>query len=154
MSPIVSKNAKVLLLGSMPGTQSLLKNEYYAHKNNAFWLILFNILKSKKTTSYKIKKNLVLRKKIGIWDVIKTCKRVGSLDSDICEEKVNNISGLLRRHKNIKAIFLNGRKTESLFKKHFGHLRVHREYLPSTSPAYPKIFNIKLKKWKRILDFL
>ena len=38
--PIVSKDAKLLILGSMPSVTSLEKQEYYGFKHNRFWKII------------------------------------------------------------------------------------------------------------------
>ena len=49
-APITPDNAKILILGTMPGTKSLELNQYYGHKQNNFWKFMFEILKEKFST--------------------------------------------------------------------------------------------------------
>lgn len=92
---------------------------------------------------------------IALWDVIDSCERKGSLDSEIKNEEANQIAGLLETHPNIKAIFCNGGKSYKNLVKLLGKdsdLPVF--LLPSTSPAYTIPFEKKLEEWKKILCFL
>ncbi len=142
--PLVGKNAKVLILGSMPGERSLAENQYYAHPRNCFWFILSQLFGFDVDADYQTRANLVTKRGISIWDVLKTCRRDGSLDSAIKPASVivNNIDLFLCENFNIKTIFFNGAKAEELYKKHilpsisgeFKKLNLIR--LPSTSPAF------------------
>ena len=53
------------------------------------------------------------------WDVIQSCNRDGSLDSNIQNEVPNNLPDLLKQFPNIKIICLNGNKAYTAFKKYF-----------------------------------
>ena len=100
---------------------------------------------------YKTKLSVLLANKFALWDVIKSCSRDGSLDSNIKNEQPNDIPALLRQYPNIKAICLNGNKSYSAFKKHFPDLlnRYKCFKLPSTSPANAR-YNLEhlLAEWE------
>ena len=154
--PIIPNNAKILILGSFPGVQSLVKQEYYAHPQNQFWKILFELLKAEFSTNYTIRQKLLHENHIAIWDVIDTCQRKGSLDVDIRKEAENNIKDLLEEHSTIKALFCNGQKSYKNLIKIMGTSSEIPIYaLPSTSPAHASMKKEeKLEQWKIILDFL
>lgn len=142
--PIINKNSKILILGSMPGIKSLDAQEYYAHPQNRFWKvigIIFNANNLDKQ-NYKNKTELLLKNNIALWDTIKFCTREGSLDSAIENEKPNEINILLKNYTNIKTICLNGNKAYNALKKYFPKLFAEEKYtiikLPSTSPANAK----------------
>lgn len=137
--PSINKNSKILILGSMPGVKSLAKQEYYAHPQNRFWKLmgLFCSCSDLHNLKYNKKLETLLNNNFALWDVIKTCNRIGSLDSDIQNETPNEITKLLKKYSNIEIICLNGNKAYSAFKKHFPDLlKSYRCFkLPSTSPA-------------------
>lgn len=153
--PIISKDAKVLILGSVPGIKSLEMQEYYAHPQNKFWKILFELFKENCTTNYAEKVEFLHRNKIAVWDVIDTCERKGSLDAEIKNENHHDILQLLMENPSIKVIFCNGQKSfktlEKILSKNF-HLPII--VLPSTSPAYTISFEKKLEEWTQIRSFL
>ena len=136
--PNIDNNSKVLILGSMPGILSLEKKQYYAHPQNRFWKLMgmFCNCKNLSDLDYSNKLEILLDNKLALWDVIASCNRIGSLDSNIQNEKPNNILKLLDNYK-IEKICLNGNKAYSAFKRYFPELLTHYECykLPSTSPA-------------------
>ncbi len=149
---ISNKEAKVLILGTMPGVQSLKRNQYYGHNQNAFWKILFTIFEEPFSQDYEIRKELVLKHTIAIWDVLQTCVREGSLDSAIEQEVPNDFNAFLAAHPNIEYIFFNGQKAAHYFKK---YVTVSEKYklhtLPSTSPAHASLsFELKKEAWQII----
>lgn len=87
--------------------------------------------------NYQDKLQILLKNRIALWDVIQSCNRDGSLDSNIQNELPNDIPKLLKQFPNIKIICLNGNKSYSAFKKYFPKLLEEYECykLPSTSPA-------------------
>lgn len=145
-------DATVLLLGTMPGVQSLAMNQYYAHPRNHFWKVLHTLFEEEPTADYSLKKEMLLRNKVAVWDVLQACERQGSLDSAIIKEVPNDFTGFLESHPNIKLIAFNGQKAAAFFKK---HVQLTKDYafitLPSTSPANAgKSFEQKLKEWEII----
>ena len=140
-SPNINNNSKILILGSMPGTKSLEDQQYYAHPQNRFWKLLGKCCNCENLSEldYKNKLKILLDNHIALWDVIQSCNRIGSLDSNIQNEKPNDIPKLLREY-NIEKICLNGNKSYSAFKKYFPNLLIQYACykLPSTSPANAK----------------
>ena len=114
---------------------SLAKREYYAHPRNDFWRILQKL--AGVSGGYKNKCRGLKANRIALWDVVKTCERRGSSDTRIKKPVPNDLEGFLLRHPQINAIYLNGRKAESLYRKHFsGKIALRAGYLPSSSPAH------------------
>ena len=157
--PSIDKKSKILILGSMPGIKSLEEQKYYAHPQNRFWRVMAYICNENFLPDFDYQKKLevLLKNKIALWDTIKTCKRQGSLDSDIQNETPNDIRGLLKKYPDIKTICLNGNKSYSAFKKYFPDLykncACHK--MPSTSPANARYSLEKLiSEWKIILQNL
>lgn len=155
--PSIDNESKILILGSMPGIKSLEEQQYYAHPQNRFWKVMGNICNEPKLSEldYETKLKTLLNNNIALWDTIKSCKREGSLDSDIQNEKPNDIRKLLKTYPNIETICLNGNKSYSAFKKYFPVLfekyACHR--MPSTSPANARYsLNILIKEWSKIIS--
>lgn len=140
-SPNINENSEILILGSMPGIKSLEYQEYYAHPQNRFWKVIGKCcnFENLHELSYSNKLQILLDNKIALWDVIESCQRTGSLDSNIKSEKPNNITALLKKF-HIRKICLNGNKSYNAFKKYFPELLIKYNCikLPSTSPANAK----------------
>ena len=156
-APSINNNSKVLILGSMPGVKSLEKQQYYAHPQNRFWKVMRVICNEPKLLDfdYKTKLKTLLNNNIALWDTIKSCKREGSLDSDIQNETPNDIRKLLKNYPNIKTICLNGNKSYSAFKKHFPDLweKYSCRKMLSTSPANARYsLEVLIKEWNKYLS--
>ena len=154
--PSIDNNSKILILGSMPGVKSLEEQQYYAHPQNRFWKVMAYICNEPKLHefAYDLKLKTLLKNNIALWDTIKSCKREGSLDSDIQNETPNDINGLLKKYPNIKTICLNGNKSYSAFKKYFPDLldKYYWHKMPSTSPANARCsLDILIKEWAKVL---
>jgi TDG/mug DNA glycosylase family protein len=153
--PIIDKRTKVLILGSFPGCDSLKHRQYYAHSRNHFWEIASVVLnKDIASLGYNRKKKALLQNGIGLWDVIRSCRRKGSSDGKIANYCINDITGLVKKYPNIQAIFLNGRKAENLFKAAFPVLSEKAFYLPSSSPANAGMpLTQKVNLWRKIKTY-
>ena len=149
--PVINEESKILILGSVPGVKSLEKQEYYAHPQNTFWKIIFELFQESFTEKYSKKIEILNKNKIALWDVIDTCERKGSLDSEIRNEEANDIETLLKNHPNISAIFCNGGKSFKNLKKILKDKSNISVYLlPSTSPLHTISFDKKLAAWEVI----
>lgn len=153
--PSINNKSKILILGSMPGIKSLEEQQYYAHPNNRFWRVMAYICENPALpeVEYKQKLEILLKNNIALWDTIKSCKREGSLDSDIQNEIPNDIKKLLKEYPNIIAIYLNGNKSYNAFKKYNPDLPEKYKCfkMPSTSPANAR-YNLEklITKWQII----
>lgn len=152
--PISNSKTEILILGSMPGDKSIELKEYYGHPQNRFWKLISFITNNKLPVAYEEKKALLLKTKIGIWDVAKKANRRGSLDRAIRDVVPNDIENFIIQHKNLNVICFNGKKPEALYDKYFKR-KPDIKYisLPSSSPANVSIdFDTICKKWQQILE--
>ncbi|MGE8513028.1 MAG: DNA-deoxyinosine glycosylase [Chryseobacterium culicis] len=153
--PIIDYQSDILILGSIPGVKSLEMQQYYAHPQNKFWKIIFELLNEEFTHDYTQRIETIKKHHIALWDVIDSCERKGSLDSEIKNEEANQIAELLEEYPNVKAIFCNGGKSYKNLQKVLGKNYKRPIFLlPSTSPLHTVSFEKKLEEWKRILEFL
>jgi TDG/mug DNA glycosylase family protein len=142
----------------MPGKASLLATQYYAHSRNSFWPIMGDLITATRTLPYTLRIQILKSNGIALWDVLASCTRESSLDSDIDKTSAcpNNFELFLSTHQNITDIFFNGLMAQECFNKLVLHklkpnlIRYTR--LPSTSPAHATMtYNQKLNAWKAIL---
>ena len=154
--PVMGEKPEILILGSMPGEESLRQARYYAHPKNAFWPIMGSILGFDPALPYHERLELLKSSHIALWDVLESCVRSGSLDSKIRAEHPNDFIKLFKHAPSIKLIVFNGSTAERLFRKHFkDSLDGGRKFIkaPSTSPAFASIaLNAKLLQWRQTLD--
>jgi hypoxanthine-DNA glycosylase len=143
---IYDKNSIYLFLGSFPSVKSREYSFYYMHPQNRFYPLLKEVFNDDFTTLDLVKKKeLLLKHKIALFDVIKSCEIIGSSDSSIKNITPNDIEYIVK-NSNIKKIILNGKLAYNLFIKYFPSLTNISYYLPSTSPANAKCSLDKLKE--------
>jgi len=161
--PVVAPDARVLILGSMPGRVSLEASQYYAHPRNAFWPIICRLFNEPRQLSYDERLQLVQKNSTALWDVMQYCEREGSLDSAIEPSTVvaNDFVQFFGENPSIHYLFFNGAQAESSFKRHVvADLSAHgialeMSRLPSTSPAYAAMsFEQKLEQWQRVREVI
>ncbi len=153
---VMQSDARILILGSLPGRRSIEQQQYYAHPQNAFWPIMQAL--------YGIRGNYVERlgqlvdNHIALWDVLESSVRPGSLDASIetPSARANDFDGLFRACPDIRLIAFNGQKASQLFRRLVpevpGEGRVQQVQLPSTSPAFAAMpFSVKLERWREAL---
>jgi double-stranded uracil-DNA glycosylase len=156
--PIAAHDARILILGSMPGVASLTANQYYAHPRNAFWPIMAALFSFDATMGYAERVRALQGVNVAVWDVLKFCERPGSLDAAILRESevANDFADFFSRHSNITHVFFNGSTAAACFKRHCSALLACDQWrfqrLPSTSPAHAGLgFEAKLSEWRKAL---
>jgi hypoxanthine-DNA glycosylase len=154
---IARADARILILGSMPGQASLAAQAYYAHPRNAFWPIMGTLCGFAPDASYSERTDALRAAGVALWDVLAKCIRPGSLDSAIRLETAatNDFPDFFRNHQAIRHVFFNGAAAESLFRRralpYLAGVQVNFSRLPSTSPAHAGLsFAAKLAAWKAV----
>jgi hypoxanthine-DNA glycosylase len=163
--PVITPASAVLILGSMPGTLSLRRRQYYAHPRNLFWPIMGDLVGVPVAAAYSERVAHLAQSGIALWDSLKYCqRRPGSLDADIVAgtEEPNDFATLLAEHRGIRAIAFNGKKSEQVFRQQALPAipaalveQLALIGLPSTSPANASLtYEQKLDRWRVILTYL
>ncbi|HTV88414.1 MAG TPA: DNA-deoxyinosine glycosylase [Stellaceae bacterium] len=154
--PVVDAGCRVLVLGTLPGEESLRRREYYAHPRNLFWPIVFGLFDATPMPVYADRLAFVLGCRIALWDVCASAHRLLSADTAIRAEIPNAIDALLDSYPAIRGVAFNGSGAQRLYDRHFAR-RPDRLYLalPSTSPAHARLgFAEKLARWTALRDAL
>jgi hypoxanthine-DNA glycosylase len=150
--PVVDAGIKTLILGSFPSRASLGKAQYYGHPQNHFWRLVGAVIgEPLPEMDYQQRLRTLLKHRIGLWDIIGTCKREGSLDSNIRNPGHNDYARVTNVAKKLRRVCFNGKtagKLEPLFIE-WGYETV---VLSSSSPANTMRFEEKLKQWRQIVQ--
>ena len=157
--PIAPPDARVLILGSLPGQVSLARGEYYAHSRNAFWAIMEHLFGVSRQSPYTDRVQRLQMRGIALWDVCASAYRPGSLDSSLSAEIPNDFESFLAHYGDLKLIAFNGAKAAKLFHQRIVPnlppplAAIRRMVLPSTSPAHAGMpFEGKLQQWRQALE--
>jgi len=157
LPPIARRDARLFLLGSLPGDASLAAQRYYAHPTNQFWLLLGAAIGEELAgLDYEQRLTRLAERRIGLWDVIATATRRGSLDQAIREAQHNRIEHLLHDFPQLGAIAFNGSTAASSGRKLIGEPPAGLSLidLPSSSAANTRPFAEKAAAWARLAQFL
>lgn len=133
--PIYDSNSRILILGTFPSVKSREGEFYYHHPQNRFWRIISGLYGEPLPGSIEEKKQLLLRNRIAVWDVIQSCEITGSSDSSIRNVVPNDINTLLKLT-GIRDIYANGGTAYRLYQRYIMPVTGRDiQQLPSTSPA-------------------
>ncbi len=150
--PNFSEDARILILGSMPGVESLRQQQYYAFRFNVFWRIIGELFGFDPQQPYALRLECLKHHRIALWDVLQYCERAGSLDAAIRNAQANDIPGLLKKCPQMELICCNGGAAYRYFKKFFPAPPIPVLQLPSTSPAAARLnYEAKLALWRSAL---
>jgi len=154
LPPIADARARVLILGNMPSVMSLAAREYYGNPRNAFWRIAADLFGFAADDPYPRRTDALRRHGVAVWDVLRHCRRVGSLDSAVEPDSMvaNDFGAFFAEHPSIGRVFFNGAAAERNFAR---LVRVDAPVsyvrLPSTSPAQTMGYADKLAAWRVIV---
>ncbi len=151
IEPVYDHNSKILILGSFPSVKSRVACFFYGHPQNRFWKVTSAVYNNELPITIEEKKDFLLRNKIAVWDVIKSCDIKGSSDSSI-ENVIPNDISLILNNSNIETIYCNGNKSYELYMHYiYSNIKIEPIKLPSTSPANAACTLEKLiETWKQI----
>ena len=167
-APHVDGETRLVILGSLPGGQSLAKQQYYAHPQNHFWRLLESVFDAPLVAlDYPSRLAALSRLHIGLWDVIANAERQGSLDSAIKRPEAQSLHQLTSLCPKLTAIAFNGAKSAALGRKALGEKgealtldivggpsrTIRLIDLPSSSAAYTLAFEKKVQRWAELAPF-
>ena len=155
LAPIEGPDARLLILGNMPSAMSLSAQEYYGNPRNAFWRIMGSICGFDPAAPYPQRVATLTEHRIAVWDVLRSCRRAGSLDSAVERDSMvaNDFESFFNTHTDISRVLFNGAAAEANFARLVGCDRAPPSVrLPSTSPAQTMRYADKLSAWQAALN--
>jgi hypoxanthine-DNA glycosylase len=150
-APIAGPSARLLILGNAPSVLSLARQQYYGNPHNAFWRIMAEMFGCPADAPYEDRCQALAGNGVAVWDVLRSCRRAGSLDSAVERDSMvaNDFAEFFIAHPSIERVFFNGAGAESNYRRLF---RVDAPAtcvrLPSTSPAHTMRYADKLAAWR------
>jgi hypoxanthine-DNA glycosylase len=154
--PVADERTRVLVLGSLPGEESLARQRYYANPRNHFWRLMSAVSGAELVPlDYGARLQALLDARVGLWDSVGTASRDGSLDAAIRDHIPNALADLARSLPELKAVGFNGGTSARIGMKALaGATEAALIVLPSSSPAYTLAFEKKLEAWLQLRDYL
>ena len=154
--PVADARTKVLVLGSLPGEESLARRQYYANPRNHFWSLIGAVAGLDLVSlPYPGRLEALLAAGIGLWDTVGSATRRGSLDGAIRLDRANDLAALAATLPALRAVGFNGGKSAALGMKQLAGIGgLSLVPLPSSSPAFTLPFEAKLASWLKLREFL
>ena len=155
-APVADDRTRVLILGSLPGDASLKAAQYYAHPRNAFWPLIGGLLgEDLPALPYEERVVRLKARGVGLWDVIASAERSGSLDAAIRSPEAADLLGLAGGLPNLRAVAFNGGLSARLGRRILADLEgIALIDLPSSSPAHARSLDEKRQAWSALTPFL
>jgi double-stranded uracil-DNA glycosylase len=153
--PVIDQRTRLLVLGSLPGEESLRQARYYANPRNHFWRLMGAVIgRELGALPYEARLDALLAAGVGLWDVVASASRRGSLDTAIRGHEPNLLADLVAAQPGLAAIGFNGAKSAAIGRKALGPTGLALIDLPSSSPAYTLPFEAKRETWLQLRRFL
>jgi double-stranded uracil-DNA glycosylase len=156
-SAVISRETRIVILGSLPSDVSLRHRQYYAHPANQFWPLIGRVIEADLVSvPYENRLATLLKSGIGLWDVVACATRAGSGDGVIRIKKENQLAELTQKLPNLKLFAFNGQKAAQIGNGQLANMPpVPAMSLPSSSAAYCRIsFDAKLSAWLKLREYL
>lgn len=153
LPPIAGTTPHVLILGNMPSAMSLASGEYYGNPRNAFWHIMEELYAIAASAPYQDRVSALIEHHIAVWDVLRNCRRSGSLDSAVERDSMvaNDFIKFYREHGTISRVFFNGAAAQQNYQRLVGpSASLTYSRLPSTSPAHTMRYADKVNAWRSL----
>jgi hypoxanthine-DNA glycosylase len=157
LPPVAQPDARLFILGSLPGDASLAARRYYAHPTNQFWRLLGQAIGEElQSLDYEDRLRRLADRRIGLWDVVASASRRGSLDQAIREAEHNQVEHLLHNFPDLRAIAFNGATAAAMGRRLIGEppSQVALIDLPSSSAANTRAFADKTGAWAVLGQFV
>lgn len=157
--PVADDDARVLVLGSLPGDRSLAAQRYYAHPQNQFWQLMSPVVGHDLVVlAYDDRLATLRASGVALWDVVGSARRAGSSDAAIVDIAGNDIAGLAARLPWLRAIAFNGGTALKQGLKLLGGKADTGGpaivALPSSSPLHTIGLAAKQPAWDQLAAFL
>ena len=149
MAPVGSADARLLILGSLPGEASLAAQRYYAHPTNQFWRLLGSAIgEDLAGLTYEARLVRLAAREIALWDVVAEARRRGSVDGAIRAATPNELARYVATHPRLEAVAFNGRTAAAIGRRALeGPEGLYLVDLPSSSAALTRPFADKAAAW-------
>ena len=156
MAPVGASDARLLLLGSLPGDASLAAQRYYAHPTNQFWRLLGHALgEPLAELPYVRRLDRLVSRGVALWDVVDRAERRGSLDGAIRGALHNPLAEFVATHPRLAAVGFNGRTAARIGRRALGETAdLALIDLPSSSAAFTLPFAAKAGQWRALAGFV
>lgn len=154
--PVVDDQTRLLILGSLPGDASLKAAQYYAHPQNAFWRLVGGVVgEDLAGLDYDLRLARLQANGVGLWDVIASAERSGSLDAAIKSPEAADLRGLVAGLPRLRAVAFNGGLAARMGRRVLGDPEgLALIDLPSSSPAHARPFAVKAEAWAVLAEML
>jgi double-stranded uracil-DNA glycosylase len=152
--PVADADARLLVLGSLPGEASLAKAQYYGNERNQFWRLIGAVIGQELPEPYEARLAALKRAGVGLWDVVRSAVRPGSLDARITDHEANPLAKFVGTLPRLRAVAFNGGRAYAIGRRALADCQVELVPLPSSSPAYTLPFAYKAEEWARLRRFL
>lgn len=155
-APAVTPDVRVLILGSLPGERSLVQQQYYAHPRNQFWRLVGELAGEELAyLEYEARLSRLHAHGIGLWDVVATAVRPGSLDQHLRDIIPNRLVDLTASLPELRAVAFNGSTASRIGRREIGQAEsLTLIDLPSSSPAYTLPYARKADAWRTLRAWL